>query len=188
VITPEGNFFLLSRGSFPSNPEVDLEIILTAAMPDLASPIQISIRGCEYLVDFGQGVKPRFHRVNKEKHCSCGIPACPAIEAVRDYLLDGGQRAPDPLPPCPICGAKVSRAPMWDGKYTHEFGWRCTQGGVAHFLQQKMERICKNWKENPFLIPPALDYPGVRRNEVLTYEDLLPSYQKAAEEGYDPAA
>ncbi|NMC84438.1 MAG: hypothetical protein GYA58_04045 [Anaerolineaceae bacterium] len=165
-----------------------METILTTTMPDLVSPIRISIQGCEYLVDFGQGVNPRFHRVNKEKHCSCNTPSCPAIDAVREYLLDGGQRAPDPLPPCPICGAKVSRDPKWDGKYTHELGWRCSQGGVAHFLQQKMERIRKNWQEHPFLIPPTPGYPGVRRDEILTYEDLLPVYRKAAAEGYDPAA
>lgn len=165
-----------------------METIPKISMPDLDTPIRISIWGCEYLVDFGQGVKPRYHRVNKEKHCSCGAPSCPAIEAVRDYLLEGGRRAPDPLPPCPICGAKEIREPEWDGKYTHELGWRCSQGGIKHFLQQKLERIHKNLIDHPYIIPPVPGYPGVRRDEILTYEDLLPVYQKAADEGYDPTA
>ncbi len=165
-----------------------METTLMTMTPDPAIPIRVSVYGCGYLVDFGQGVKPRCHWVNKEKHCSCGDSSCPAIEAVRDYLLEGGQRAPDPLPLCSICGAKVSRDPTWDGKYTHELGWRCSQGGLAHFLQQKMERIRKNWQEHPYLIPPAPGYPGVRRDEILTYEDLLLVYRKAADEGYDPTA
>ena len=172
----------------PSPQEVDLEDLANITMTDLESPVRISIVGCEYLVDFGQDVKPRFHRVNKEKHCSCGVCSCPAVDAVRDYLLEGGQRAPDPLAPCPICGAKVNRDPLWDGRYTHELGWRCSQGGLAHFLQQKFNRIRKNWEENPYLIPPAPGYPGVRRDEILTYEDLLPLYRRWAEEGYDPTA
>ena len=163
-----------------------METTLLTTMSGPASPFRVSIWGCEYLVDFGQGANPRFHRVNKEKHCSCGVSACPAIEAVRDYLLRGGQRAPDPLPPCPICGAKVNRDPAWDGRYTHELGWRCSQGGLAHFLQQKMERIWKNWQEHPYIIPPAPGYPGVRRDEIPTYDDLLPIYRRATEEGYDP--
>ncbi len=171
-----------------SGMEVDLETISETIMPDLVPPIQISIWGCEYLVDFGPTGNPRYHRVNKEKHCSCGAAACPAIDAVREYLLEGGQRAPDPLPPCPICGAKVNRDPAWDGKYTREPGWKCSVGGLSHFLQQKMERIRKNWQDHPYLIPPAPGYPGVRRDEILTHDDLLPVYRRAAEEGYDPTA
>ena len=165
-----------------------METIPKTIMPDLVTPIRVSVWGCEYLVDFGQAVKPRYHRVNKEKQCSCGAPSCPSVDAVREYLLEGGQRAPDPLPPCPICGAKVIREPDWDGKYTHELGWRCSQGGIRHFLQQKLERIRKNWIEHPYIIPPVPGYPGVRRDEILTYEDLIPVYRKAAEEGYDPTA
>ena len=148
----------------------------------------VSITGCEYLVDFGSGARPRFHRVDKEKRCACGALSCPAIEAVREYLLGGGARAPDPLPPCPVCGAKVVRDPAWDGRFTHELGWRCSQGGLAHFLQQKMERVRQNLRDHPYLLPPAPGYPGVRRDEILDYEDLAEIYKHAAEEGYDPAA
>lgn len=148
----------------------------------------VSVLGSEYLVDFGIGTQPRFHRVSKEKECNCGSVNCPAVDAVRDYLRAGGQRAPDPLPACPICGAKTIRDPRWNGKYTREIGWRCSVGGVTHFLKQKLTRIYQNYQAHPYLFPPAPGYPGVRRDEVLTYDDLIPVYEKAAAEGYDPAA
>jgi len=148
----------------------------------------VSICGCEYLVDLGPGTIPRYHRVNKEKRCACGRAACEAVDIVREHLLNGGTRAPDPLPPCPVCGARVIREPAWDGKYTHEKGWRCSQGGIGHFIQQKLERIRKNWEAHPYLIPPVQGYPGVRRDEILSAADLLPHYQRMAKEGYDPTA
>jgi hypothetical protein len=107
---------------------------------------------------------------------------------VREYLREGGPRAPDPQPPCPICGGKTIRAPNWDGKNTREPGWRCESGGIRHFLQAKLQRIYHNWQENPWVIPPADGYPGVRRNEILTAGDLKDVYAKAAAEGYDPTA
>ena len=110
---------------------------------DLAGrPIRIRVIGYTYLVDFGPSTQPRFHTVNKQRSCSCPLKeTCPAIEAVVEYLRNGGQRAPDPMPPCPICGAEVVRDRKWDGKYTKEPGWRCTAGGLTHFLQAKAERI-----------------------------------------------
>lgn len=149
---------------------------------------RVSVYGCEYLVDFGTGVQPRFHRVNKNKQCSCKDPACAAIEEVREYLRNGGQRAPDPLPLCPVCGSTTVRDPDWDGKYTHEPGWRCTTGGIRHFLQHKLERIYRRMQANPWIIPPAGDYPGVRRDEILTADDLREVYARATAGGYDPTA
>jgi hypothetical protein len=95
-----------------------------------------------YLVDFGPETLPRFHVVNKLRQCSCKLgKTCPAIEAVLKYLRNGGQRAPDPMPSCPMCGADTIRDRELDGKYTKELGWRCSTGGVTHFLQAKAERI-----------------------------------------------
>ncbi len=148
----------------------------------------VQIWGYEYLVDFGPGVRSRFHRVNKQKHCNCGDPHCAAVEQVREYLREGGQRAPDPMPACPICGGKTIRCKEWDGKYTHEPGWRCESGGISHFLKAKLERIYRNWQENPWIIPPADGYPGVRRDEILTADDLKEVNAKALAEGYDPTA
>ena len=111
-------------------------------------PTRIRVVGYLYLVDFGPTTQPRFHTVNKQRRCSCELGArtqsvrrCPAIEAVAEYLRKGGQRAPDPMPPCPICGAEVVRDRKWDGKYTREFGWGCSAGGLRHFLEAKAERI-----------------------------------------------
>ena len=135
----------------------------------MASLVQaVSVQEYLYLVDFGLGSYPRFHRVNKAKVCSCGAPYCEAIEAVRLYLQAGGLRAPDPegMPPCPICGSKTHRDRDWDGRYTKTLGWICVKGGLRHFLEAKAEQIKKQQAENPWLIPPVPGYAGVLRKDV----------------------
>jgi len=119
------------------------DILTEKAHIDLANkPTRIRVVGYIYLVDFGPTTQPRFHTVNKQRRCSCELgEGCPAIEAVAEYLRNGGQRAPDPMSPCPICGAEVVRDRKWDGKYTKELGWRCSAGGLRHFLEAKAERI-----------------------------------------------
>lgn len=151
--------------------------------------LSVSILGNQYLVDFGQGSSPRFHTVSKNKECSCGAPYCEAVEAVRQYLQAGGLRAPDPegMPPCPICGGKAYRDRDWDGKYTHTLGWRCEKGGLRHFLEAKAERIKKQLAENPWLIPPAPGYPGVRRDELMTYEECQTAYRRASSPDEGPS-
>jgi hypothetical protein len=105
-------------------------------------PTRIMVVGYLYKVDFGPSVRPQVHLVDQHQHCSCELDtACPAIKAVEEYLNNGGQRALEPLPPCPICGAETFRDRDWDNKYTHELGWRCTAGGLTHFLQAKTEKI-----------------------------------------------
>jgi hypothetical protein len=110
---------------------------------DLSSPpTRIRVVGYTYLVDLGPSTQPRFHTVNKQRSCSCPLKeTCPAIEAVAEYLCSGGQRAPDPMPPCPICGAETVRDRDWDGVHTKTLGWRCTAGGTSHFLQARVQRI-----------------------------------------------
>jgi len=117
---------------------------------DLAGkPTRLTVIGYTYLVDFGPSTQPRFHIVNKQRSCSCTLKKpCPSIEAVAEYLRNGGQRAPDPMPPCPICGAETVRDRKWDGKYTKELGWRCTAGGLRHFLDAKAERIKEALRRN----------------------------------------
>lgn len=155
---------------------------------DVPAPA-VSVLGYQYLVDFGAGAAMRYHRVNKAKECSCGAPYCEAIEAVRQYLQAGGARAPDPPPEfsCPICGVKTYPDHRWDGKYTKTPGWRCEKGGARHFLEAKGKQIQQQLAENPWLIPPAEDYPGVRRDEVLTFEECEAISRKVfLETGYDP--
>lgn len=157
----------------------------------LTEAVTVTVQSFQYLVDMGIQNTPRFHRVNKNKECSCGVLYCEAIEAVRLYLQSGGARAPDPegMPPCPICGSKTFRDRDWDGKYTKELGWRCTKGGLRHFLDAKAERIKKQLAENPWLIPPVPGYPGVRRDELITWEECEAINRKIfLETGYDPTA
>jgi hypothetical protein len=107
-----------------------------------ATPTRIRVVGYTYLVDLGPTTQPRFHIVNKQRQCSCELgAACPAVEAVTEYLRSGGQRAPDPMPPCPICGAETARDREWDGVHTKTLGWRCMAGGTSHFLQARVQRI-----------------------------------------------
>ena len=151
----------------------------------------VTVVGSQYQVDFGAKAPQRFHRVSKNKECSCGAPYCEAIEAVRLYLHAGGMRAPDPESAftCPICGSKTYRDRNWDGKFTRELGWRCAKGGLRHFLDAKADRIKKQMAENPWLIPPAPGYPGVRRDEVMTWEECEAISRKIfLETGYDPTA
>jgi hypothetical protein len=129
-------------------------------LPSLATAeTKVQIIGSAYKVDFGPNLQPRFHLVSKDRKCGCELGAgCPAVEAVREYLREGGQRAPDPMPPCPICGAATTRDTRWDGRRTRELGWRCTAGGIGHFLQAKAERIRTRLAqpENRWLFPPVV--------------------------------
>jgi hypothetical protein len=158
----------------------------------LAKATTVTIQGSQYLVDLGERETIRYHRVSKTKECSCGAPYCEAIEAVRQYLQAGGARAPDSpgtMPACPICGGKTYPDRNWDGKYTKEPGWRCEKGGLRHFLEAKAERIKQQLAQNPWLIPPAPGYPGVRRDELMTGEKCEAFNQKVFRgTGYDPTA
>ncbi len=109
-------------------------------------------------MDFGPSVKPRDRLVDKQRRCSCELGALlQAIEAVAEYLRSGGQRAPDPMPPCLICGVEIVCDRMWDGKYTKELGWHCTAGCLTHFLQAKAERIREALVFlQPYFPPPKL--------------------------------
>jgi hypothetical protein len=137
-----------------------------------ASELIIQIEQCCYKVTETKQLG-EIHIVDKQKACSCGDPDCWAILAVAEYLYKGGQRAPVASTICPICGAETIPDKTWDGKFTHEPGWRCSEGGLGHFLQMKMARIRQNWQQNPWIIPPSEGYAGVRREELLTWQDCL---------------
>jgi hypothetical protein len=129
----------------------------------------VMVQGYRYLVDWGAGVYPRFHSVSKDKVCACDRgSSCSAVAAVRTHLLSGGQRAPDPpshyyeaVPVhCPLCRAAAIPDPAWDS-LKHGKGWRCVQGGLAHYLDARMAHA-RQWFFREWIIPPAENYPGVR--------------------------
>ena len=92
---------------------------------------------------------------------------------------------PEGMPSCPICGSRTYRDRTWDGRYTHTLGWRCEKGGLRHFLEEKARGIRIQQAKNPWLLPPAPGYPGVRRNELMTWEDCQTAYQQDALEPED---
>ncbi len=156
----------------------------------VALPV-VSLHEDQYIVDFGKDHSIRYHQVGKNKECSCGVSDCKAVEAVRQYLLAGGRRAESPpeRSGCPICGSKTYPDHTWNGKYTRTFGWRCEKGGLSHFLEAKAKRIQKQQAENPWLIPPAMDYPGLRRDDLMTWEQCEAIQNKVSlSTGYDPTA
>jgi len=119
--------------------------------PAPAVTAQVRILGNQYLVTTDE-----VHIVGKDKKChTCrdnGEP-CPAVYAVARYLKAGGQRAPDavptrartpdPLSPCPICGAAVIVDHVLD-RLRHGPGWRCTEGGYAHLFLHRYGHL-KAW-------------------------------------------
>ena len=114
----------------------------------------ISPQPGHYLVtEMGQaGV--RSYRVGKDKSCTCGAcgdgnghgPTCRHVRAVRQYLEDGGSRAPETatgegIEPrlqqrmdCPVCGAPVLRKRPYRNQYTGRLQeqWACPED-PAHY-------------------------------------------------------
>jgi len=148
----------------------------------------VHIEGNAYRVLF-QGNLKEDHLVSKNRTCSCGEKDCLAIKEVEIYLRNGGRRAPDPLPPCPICGSEVITDRSLDGKYTHEPGWRCTKGGKKHFFQAKAKKIQENMAKHPYLFKPVPEdnYPGVRMDELTTWQECQEISKRVYQEtGYNP--
>jgi hypothetical protein len=151
--------------------------------------VEVTVVGSNYrVVDPKLGI----HYVTKEKTCNCGVSACPAINAVAVYLKNGGKRAPEFPKSCPICGAAIHRDPVWDFDHSHRPGWQCEKGGLSHFLEFNTRRIAKQFTQDPWLFPPVFlegicVYPGIRREELLTWEECnLILMNEFLETGYDP--
>jgi len=155
----------------------------------------VSVDGYFYRVDFGPQTSPRIHFVGKNKTCSCHAQDCPAIEAVRQYLAGGGERAPEipfdylPVAPaaCPICGQPAYFEARLSNR-THGAGWGCSEKGERHYWTWRTELIKRYAAINPWRFPPVVIrdghgqisawdgvrpndqvlYPGLRRAEILT--------------------
>ena len=69
---------------------------LTRARPFVVQPDAptVMVTGYFYAVDLGDPVRPRHHRVGINGECACPLGRqCPAVDAVRAHLADGGERA-----------------------------------------------------------------------------------------------
>ena len=83
----------------------------------------------------------RQHRVGINGVCSCPLGRnCPAVEVVRAYLNNKGQRAERPpfgfypvIPAkCPICKADVYADKSLSSP-NRGMGWKCKTGGTGHY-------------------------------------------------------
>ena len=155
----------------------------------------VTVVGYFYAVDFGSTVKPQHHRVGKNAVCSCNLAErCPAVEVVQAYLEQGGERAPEPpagyypLCPanCPICGGRTAYDPRLSSKH-RGVGWRCLQGGTAHYWERMGQVLADKFAQNPWLFPPLVLregkqsfvwdgiqdgdqvlYPGIRHSDTIS--------------------
>ena len=104
----------------------------------------VMVVGYFYAVDLGDHVRPQHHRVGINAECTCALRcSCPAVDAVRAYLTDGGKRAERPpygfypVRPakCPICHAKTATAKSLSSCNRGE-GWTCPSG-TSHYWQHR---------------------------------------------------
>jgi hypothetical protein len=100
--------------------------------------------GYFYAVNLGDQVRPQHHRVGLNGECTCPLGrTCPAVDAVRSYLAEGGQRADRPpfgyypVRPakCPICHSHTSTDVSLSSRNRGE-GWICPSG-TSHYWQQR---------------------------------------------------
>ena len=103
-------------------------------------PITLAVKGMPakvtpmagyYTVVYPSYVRPGTHLVRKDRTCMCELGKdCPAVQAVVDFLKNGGSRAADvpvqQLIPdvCPICGGVVNFEPRLCSK-VRGAGWVC---------------------------------------------------------------
>jgi hypothetical protein len=203
------NDHLLVRSGVEAGPTELSRLAIQPPLPGLREwgPAQVTIAEHAYRVDWGQGVRPRFHYVTKRKTCGCSLgQVCPSVLRVREYLEAGGERAPDypddywPIVPeqCLICGSPCEAHPPLNFD-AHGLGWKCQSGGTLHYWKARLLPILRAQQEQNgrprWVIPPAVSpngdvlYPGV------TSVDVRVAHQQAQEtnrrwhvEGYSPWA
>lgn len=154
------------------------------------SPI-VTVMQYAYRVDWGEGVRPRLHTVNKRKQCQCALGKdCPSVNAVAEYLASGGQRAPDypedfwPAVPahCPICHQPCAAYSSLNFK-RHGVGWACSVGGVTHYWEARALPIKKALtarKGQPrWVLPPAYNASGEVLYPGVTLEDVILTQRRA---------
>ncbi len=129
---------------------------LTRARPFVVQPDvpTVLVTGYFYAVDLGDPVRPRHHRVGINGECTCPLGhQCPAVDAVRAYLADGGERATRPpfgyypVHPakCPICKASTHYDASLSSRVRGS-GWVCEAGGKSHYWQDRSRIIVTRQK------------------------------------------
>ncbi len=113
--------------------------------PVAVSEATVMVNGYFYAVNLGDDVRPQHHRVGINGECTCPLGRqCPAVDAVRAYLADGGQRAERPpygyypMRPakCPICKSETYYDPSLSSHNRGE-GWGCVSGSKSHYWQHR---------------------------------------------------
>jgi hypothetical protein len=108
---------------------------------NVQTQIEVTVTGYFYALT----LDAKQHRVGINGVCTCHLGRhCPAVEAVRDYLHHGGQRAERPpfgfypvIPAkCPVCKADVYADKTLSSR-NRGMGWRCSLGGASHYWLQR---------------------------------------------------
>jgi hypothetical protein len=138
-----------------------------------SSLTRVSVYGFAYRVDQGQGASPRFHIVRKDRSCACRLGRdCPAVRAVVSYLLNGGERAPDPPHDfwirepgeCPICGGPVTPDPALASR-RHGRGWHCLND-AAHYWEMRAKSLIEAQRKAYAESSDVPGLPGIPRQTV----------------------
>jgi hypothetical protein len=171
---------------------------------NLAPPL-VSIVQHAYRVDWGPAIRPRLHTVTKLKACDCALgQACPSVLKVREYLDQGGPRAPDypddywtAVPEhCPICHSPCQAHSPLDFP-GHGLGWICSVGSSLHYWEARLwpiQRAQQTLNGQPrWVIPPAIGpngeilYGGITIDDVRNARELaLQTQLRWRAEGYSP--
>jgi hypothetical protein len=138
--------------------------------PRLVDNTVVRVEGYTYLVDFGPGIKPRFHAVLKNESCTCHLGAgCPAVEAVREYRKAGGEQAPEPPADyyvsapekCPLCGARVYETGLIHPEKGVE--WGCN-ASPWHYRQHHLKLVRQFHPQSRWRFPPVVVRDGIQMN------------------------
>jgi hypothetical protein len=106
----------------------------------------VHVVGYGYRVNINQ----RWHYVHQDKTCDCGDSFCLAVEAVSNYLREGGERAPE-VPYgytlhkpecCPICHSPTLLCTKLSSP-RRGVGWECAVGGKSCYWEHQGNLMAK---------------------------------------------
>lgn len=142
----------------------------TRLSPRLKDNVAVRVEGYTYLVDFGYGIKPRFHSVLKSGCCTCALGAnCPAVEIVREYRKAGGEQAQTPpadyymIAPdkCPLCGSRTFATGLIHPE--KGAGWECSANSW-HYKQHHLKLVLQAHPSSLWRFPPVVVRNGIQIN------------------------